>query len=258
MATRTRSTIRPEALRAAAAFPALEAIFTRRARRFALGAELTGPLAYRSEHDPVPLGYEEEAILVAAATGITGVASRSGRSSTPRARRRAATSSRRSPDARTRAPSPTTTSSCSGRTTTASSACRSATSSRSGTARTAARSTTSTRCTGRQSSSRTGGSTSRAGARTCSRSTSDPQPDRHDAVHARLRRDAAVHLRAPPLLRPPARLLRPRPAAGRRPAAAVRALGPPRIEPTRSTCATSSAGRWSTRTASSRASWSAT
>jgi hypothetical protein len=65
--------VRPEALRSAAKFPTLEAILTRRARRFALGAELTGPLAYRSEADPVPLAYEEEAILVAAATGVTGV-----------------------------------------------------------------------------------------------------------------------------------------------------------------------------------------
>jgi hypothetical protein len=75
MATRTlaRPSVRPEAVRAAFEFPTLEAIFSRRARRFALGAEMTGPLAYRSEHDPVPLAYEEEAILVAAATGITGV-----------------------------------------------------------------------------------------------------------------------------------------------------------------------------------------
>ena len=73
MATRTRPAVRPEALREAAAFPTLEAIFTRRARRFALGAELTGPLAFRSEKEPVPLAYEEEAILVAAATGVTGV-----------------------------------------------------------------------------------------------------------------------------------------------------------------------------------------
>src|SRR6266511_5107646 len=71
--TRARPSIRPEGLEAAFSFPALEAIFTRRARRFALGAELTGPLAFRSEKDPVPLAYEEEAILVAAATGITGV-----------------------------------------------------------------------------------------------------------------------------------------------------------------------------------------
>jgi hypothetical protein len=71
--TKARPSIRPEALEAASAFPALEAIFTRRARRFALGAELTGPLAFRSDKEPVPLAYEEEAILVAAATGITGV-----------------------------------------------------------------------------------------------------------------------------------------------------------------------------------------
>ena len=71
--TSTRPSVWPEALRAAAAFPTLEAIFTRRARRFALGAEMTGPLAYRSEKEPVPLAYEEEAILVAAATGVTGV-----------------------------------------------------------------------------------------------------------------------------------------------------------------------------------------
>jgi hypothetical protein len=75
---RPRTVPRPatsrEALAEAAAFPALDAIFTRRARRFALGAELTGPLAYRSDADPVPLGYEEEAILVAAGTGITGIA----------------------------------------------------------------------------------------------------------------------------------------------------------------------------------------
>src|SRR5262245_61984824 len=69
----SRPPVRSEALRAAARFPTLEAILTRRARRFALGAEMTGPLAYRSNKDPVPLGYEEEAILVVAATGITGV-----------------------------------------------------------------------------------------------------------------------------------------------------------------------------------------
>src|SRR3990172_8371084 len=70
--TRPRPSVRPEAVRAAAAFPALEAIFTRRARRFALGAEMTGPLAFRSEREPVPLAYEEEAILVAAGAGATG------------------------------------------------------------------------------------------------------------------------------------------------------------------------------------------
>ena len=71
---RPRPPVNPAALRQAAGFPALQAIFSRRSRRFALGAELTGPLAHRSSHDPLPLGVEEEAILVAAGTGITGVA----------------------------------------------------------------------------------------------------------------------------------------------------------------------------------------
>ncbi|MDQ3858619.1 MAG: hypothetical protein M3327_09270 [Actinomycetota bacterium] len=71
--TKGRPEVLPRALETAFSFPALEAIFTRRARRFPLGAELTGPLAYRSEAEPVPLAYEEEAILVAAATGVTGV-----------------------------------------------------------------------------------------------------------------------------------------------------------------------------------------
>jgi hypothetical protein len=68
-----RPAVRREALEAAFSFPALDAVFTRRARRFALGVEMTGPLAFRSEKEPVPLAIEEEAILVAAATGITGV-----------------------------------------------------------------------------------------------------------------------------------------------------------------------------------------
>ncbi|MGA2010381.1 MAG: hypothetical protein ABSH51_07600 [Solirubrobacteraceae bacterium] len=77
MATSTQPARPPAdeaAIKRAASFPALRAIFTRRSRRFALGAQLTGPLAYRSEADPVPLSDAEEAILVAAATGITGVA----------------------------------------------------------------------------------------------------------------------------------------------------------------------------------------
>jgi len=69
-----RPPVKPAALQQAARFPALQAIFSRRSRRFALGAELTGPLAHRSSHDPLPLAIEEEAILVAAGTGITGVA----------------------------------------------------------------------------------------------------------------------------------------------------------------------------------------
>lgn len=61
------------ALDEAAAFPALTAIFSRRSRRFPLGGSLTGPLAYTSGAKPLPLSDAEEAILVAAATGVTGI-----------------------------------------------------------------------------------------------------------------------------------------------------------------------------------------
>ncbi len=69
-----RPTVHPGALAQMRAYPALDAIFSRRSRRFALGVELTGPLAFKSEKDPIPLAYEEEAILVAAGTGISGIA----------------------------------------------------------------------------------------------------------------------------------------------------------------------------------------
>lgn len=72
-ARRSRPPVRAEALEAAARVGALEAIFGRRSRRFALGASITGPLHYESAADPVPLAYEEEAMLVAAGTGVTGV-----------------------------------------------------------------------------------------------------------------------------------------------------------------------------------------
>lgn len=54
-------------------YPFLNALFGRRARRFGLGMEIpTGPLAYRSEKKPVPLSEEEQMLLVAAATGVSG------------------------------------------------------------------------------------------------------------------------------------------------------------------------------------------
>ena len=54
-------------------FPLMSAIFGRRARRFAMGMEIpSGPLAFKSRHAPVPLSELEQAILVAAATGVTG------------------------------------------------------------------------------------------------------------------------------------------------------------------------------------------
>ncbi|MFD4504660.1 hypothetical protein [Streptomyces sp. NPDC058457] len=63
----------PELLEEAARFPALRAVFERRARRFPLGGTLTGPLAFDSAREPLALSADEEAVLVAAASGITGV-----------------------------------------------------------------------------------------------------------------------------------------------------------------------------------------
>jgi hypothetical protein len=53
--------------------PVMEAIFGRRARRFGLGMELpSGPMAFRSGAEPLPLSELEQMILVAAATGVSG------------------------------------------------------------------------------------------------------------------------------------------------------------------------------------------
>ena len=54
-------------------FPLLKALFGRRAGRFALEMELPGgPLAFKSRHAPVSLSELEQALLVAAATGVSG------------------------------------------------------------------------------------------------------------------------------------------------------------------------------------------
>ena len=54
-------------------FPLGEALTGRRARRFALGMEVPGgPLAFKSKHEPLPLSETEQAILICAATGVTG------------------------------------------------------------------------------------------------------------------------------------------------------------------------------------------
>jgi hypothetical protein len=54
-------------------FPLFHALFGRRARRFGLGMQIpSGPLAYRSQHEPMPLSELETALLIAAATGVSG------------------------------------------------------------------------------------------------------------------------------------------------------------------------------------------
>lgn len=54
-------------------FPLFDAIFGRRARRFAYGMEIAnGPFTFKSRHQPLPLSELEEALLIAAGVGVTG------------------------------------------------------------------------------------------------------------------------------------------------------------------------------------------
>lgn len=63
-----------EAVRKAWNYPLFDAIFQRRARRYPLGAEMPGDLApFKSNKPPVPLDEIEEAMLVMAGTGISGI-----------------------------------------------------------------------------------------------------------------------------------------------------------------------------------------
>jgi hypothetical protein len=54
-------------------FPLMQAIFGRQSRRFGLGMEIpSGPLAFKSRSDPRPLSELEQAVLIAAGTGVSG------------------------------------------------------------------------------------------------------------------------------------------------------------------------------------------
>src|ERR1700752_1357202 len=56
-------------------YPLFEALYRRRSRRFGLGFEMPeGPFRYRSAHAPVPLSELEEALLVGAGAGFSGLA----------------------------------------------------------------------------------------------------------------------------------------------------------------------------------------
>lgn len=56
-------------------YPLIDALRERRSRRFGMGMRIPGgPLAYESQHEPLPLTEEEIAILAFAACGITGLA----------------------------------------------------------------------------------------------------------------------------------------------------------------------------------------
>src|SRR5260221_11537391 len=53
-------------------FPQVNGLFGRRSRRFGFGMEIpSGSLTYTSQHETLPLCDLEQALLVAAATGVT-------------------------------------------------------------------------------------------------------------------------------------------------------------------------------------------
>src|SRR5260370_40419094 len=55
--------------------PLFEALYGRRSRRSGLGFEMPGgPFRYKSAHTPVPLSEIEEALLVGAGAGFSGLA----------------------------------------------------------------------------------------------------------------------------------------------------------------------------------------
>jgi hypothetical protein len=65
----------PDLLRAVWEYPLFDALYGRRTRRFGLGFEMpNGPTPYKSERAPLPLTETEEALLVAAGVGFSGVA----------------------------------------------------------------------------------------------------------------------------------------------------------------------------------------
>jgi hypothetical protein len=65
----------PDLLRAVSQHPLFEALYGRRTRRFGLGFEVAdGPYRHRSSHPPAPLCETEEALLVAAGVGFSGLA----------------------------------------------------------------------------------------------------------------------------------------------------------------------------------------
>jgi hypothetical protein len=65
----------PHDLQSVWEYPLFEALFGRRSRRFGRGFAMTeGPFQYTSPHPPLPLSELEEALLVAAGVGCSGVA----------------------------------------------------------------------------------------------------------------------------------------------------------------------------------------
>jgi hypothetical protein len=67
--------LRPDLLRQVWEYPLFDALYGRRSRRFGLGFEMAeGPTPYQSHQSPAPLSEDEEALLVAAGVGFSGIA----------------------------------------------------------------------------------------------------------------------------------------------------------------------------------------
>jgi hypothetical protein len=63
----------PPGLDDALSYPFFQSVFDRKSRRMALGMEMPGTLEYASPYEPVPLTELEEALLLVAGTGLTGL-----------------------------------------------------------------------------------------------------------------------------------------------------------------------------------------
>jgi hypothetical protein len=63
----------PAGLDDALAYPYFQSVFDRKSRRMALGMEMPGTLGYASPYEPVPLTELEEALLLVAGTGLSGL-----------------------------------------------------------------------------------------------------------------------------------------------------------------------------------------
>jgi hypothetical protein len=65
----------PDLLRSVWQYPLFDALYGTRSRRFGLGFEMAqAPYIYKSPHPPLPLSEGEEALLVAAGVGFSGMA----------------------------------------------------------------------------------------------------------------------------------------------------------------------------------------
>jgi hypothetical protein len=63
----------PEGLTDALAYPFFQSVWDRKSRRMGLGMAMPGTLEYASPYEPVPLTELEEALLLVAGTGLTGL-----------------------------------------------------------------------------------------------------------------------------------------------------------------------------------------